>query len=144
MEEERRLFYVGITRAQDRIYLLHSLIRTFGRSRELEASPFYRDIPPELRAENNLYGISTLPHDSRTQIGSTWQELQAESAQKQPLEKQFNPGDRVEHPKWGNGLVLNSRLQDDDEIVDVFFDGLKGKNRNKKLIASLSNLKKST
>jgi DNA helicase-2/ATP-dependent DNA helicase PcrA len=142
MEEERRLFYVGITRAQDRLYLLHSLIRTFGRSRELEASPFYRDIPPELRAENNLYGMPSHNLNNNIQIGQTWKELQAKSAQEQPLEKKFNPGDRVQHPKWGSGLVLNSRLQDDDEIVDVFFEGLDDKSKNKKLIVSLSNLKK--
>jgi DNA helicase-2/ATP-dependent DNA helicase PcrA len=142
MEEERRLFYVGITRAMDRLYLLHSLVRNFGRSRELEASPFYRDIPPELRAENSLYGVRTTSQDSRIQIGRTWKDLQAESARSRPLEKQFNPGDRVQHPKWGNGLVLSSRLQDDDEIVDVFFNDLQDKNKNKKLIASLSNLKK--
>ncbi|RLD02759.1 MAG: hypothetical protein DRI65_14295, partial [Chloroflexota bacterium] len=41
-------------------------------------------------------------------------------------------------PKWGQGLVLNSILQDDDEIVDIFFEGV-GK---KKLIASLADLKK--
>jgi DNA helicase-2/ATP-dependent DNA helicase PcrA len=142
MEEERRLFYVGVTRAQDRLYLLHSLVRTFGRSRELEPSPFYYDIPPELRAEDNLYGISTPVYNSQSEIGQTWQELQAESSEIQPLEKQFNPGDRVEHPKWGTGLVLNSQLQDDDEILDVFFEEFPGKNKNKKLIASLSNLKK--
>ena len=142
MEEERRLFYVGITRAMDRLYLLHSLVRIFGRSRELEPSPFYRDIPPELRAENSLYGVAIPSQDSRIEIGLTWKELQAKSARKQPLEKQFNPGDKVQHPKWGKGLVLNSRLQDDDEILDVFFEGLKDKDKNKKLIASLSNLKK--
>jgi DNA helicase-2/ATP-dependent DNA helicase PcrA len=142
MEEERRLFYVGITRAQDRLYLLHSLIRTFGRSRELEASPFYRDIPPELRAEDNQYGIPSPNQHARIQIGQTWKELQAKSAREQPLEKQFNPGDRVQHPKWGIGLVLSSRLQDDDEIVDVFFDDLEDRSKNKKLIVSLSNLKK--
>jgi len=142
MEEERRLFYVGITRAKDRLYLLHSLVRTFGRSRELEASPFYRDIPPELRAGNSLYGVPVSRQDSQIKVGRTWKELQAESARNQPLEKQFNPGDKVQHPKWGNGLVLNSRLQDDDEIVDVFFEGMKDKERTKKLIASLSNLKK--
>lgn len=142
MEEERRLFYVGITRAQDRLYLLHSLVRSFGRSRELEASPFYRDIPPELRAEDSLYGVTATRPDSRIQIGRTWKELQEESARKIPLEKEFNPGDKVHHPKWGQGLVLSSRLQDDDEIVDVFFEGLEDQDRNKKLIASLSNLKK--
>ena len=142
MEEERRLFYVGITRAQDRLYLLHSLVRNFGRSRELEASPFYRDIPPGLRAEDDLYDIRMPRQDSRIRIGRTWKEFQVESSRKQPLERQFNPGDKVEHPKWGNGLVINSRLQDDDEIVDVFFKNIKDKNKNKKLIASLSNLKK--
>lgn len=142
MEEERRLFYVGITRAMDRLYLLHSLVRNFGRSRELEASPFYRDIPPELRAESNLYGGRNTSQNSRIKIGRTWKDLQQESARSRPLEKQFNPGDRVQHPKWGNGLVLSSQLQDDDEIVNVFFKGLQEKNKNKKLIASLSNLKK--
>ena len=142
MEEERRLFYVGITRAMDRLYLLHSLVRIFGRSRELDPSPFYFDIPPELRAENSLYGVTLPSQDSRIEIGLTWKELQAKSARNQPLEKQFNPGDKVEHPKWGKGLVLNSRLQDDDEILDVFFEGLEDKEKNKKMIASLSNLKK--
>jgi DNA helicase-2/ATP-dependent DNA helicase PcrA len=142
MEEERRLFYVGITRAKDRLYLLHSLIRNFGHSRDLEPSPFYVDIPPELRAEDTQFGIQLPSQDYRIQIGRTWNDLQSESARKQPLEKQFNPGDKVQHPKWGSGLVLSSRLQDDDEIVDVFFEGLDDKDRNKKLIASLSNLKK--
>ena len=51
---------------------------------------------------------------------------------------QYHPGDKVIHPKWGSGLVLNSVLQDDDEIVDIFFEDV-GK---KKLIASLADLKK--
>ncbi len=142
MEEERRLFYVGITRAQDRLYLLHSLVRNFGRSRELEASPFYRDIPPDLREEDSLYGVTSPIQERGSLTGQNWKDLQAESARNQPLEKQFNPGDRVRHPKWGAGLVLSSRLQDDDEIVDIFFEGLKDKDRNKKLIVSLSNLEK--
>jgi len=144
MEEERRLFYVGVTRAMDRLYLLHSLVGGFGRSRELEASPFYYDIPPQLRAENNLYGGTGPRQDNRSQIGRTWKEFQAESDRDKPLEREFNPGDRVQHPKWGSGLVLSSQLQDDDEVVDVFFEDLAEKNKNKKLIASLSNLKKIT
>jgi DNA helicase-2/ATP-dependent DNA helicase PcrA len=43
---------------------------------------------------------------------------------------------RVMHPAWGEGLVLNSRLQDNDEIVDVFFEemGLK------RVVASLAGM----
>jgi DNA helicase II / ATP-dependent DNA helicase PcrA len=39
----------------------------------------------------------------------------------------YQPGARVLHPVWGEGMVLNSRIMDDDEIVDVFFEemGLK-------------------
>jgi len=142
MEEERRLFYVGITRAKDRLYLLHSLERYMGSTMYLDESRFYRDIPPDLRAQNGYYGAPAPRQNSRIQIGLTWKELQARSSRGQSVQKEFNPGDRVEHPKWGKGLVLSSRLQDDDEILDVFFDGLDEQDRKKKLIVSLSNLKK--
>ena len=55
MEEERRLLYVGITRAMDRLYLFHSLNRyTYGYFEPMEASRYYRDIPPELREEDGM------------------------------------------------------------------------------------------
>jgi hypothetical protein len=49
---------------------------------------------------------------------------------------QFRAGMHVQHPVWGEGLVLNSRLQDGDEVVDVFFSemGLK------RVVASLARL----
>jgi DNA helicase-2/ATP-dependent DNA helicase PcrA len=42
----------------------------------------------------------------------------------------------VRHPSWGEGMVLNSRIQDDDEVVDIFFQdvGLK------KVMAAFANL----
>jgi hypothetical protein len=43
---------------------------------------------------------------------------------------------RVNHPAWGEGLVVNVRVQDGEELVDVFFDGA----GFKKLLASLANL----
>jgi DNA helicase-2/ATP-dependent DNA helicase PcrA len=51
-------------------------------------------------------------------------------------EPKYRAGARVNHPVWGEGMVLNSRIQDDDEIVDVFFEqvGLK------RLAASLAKL----
>ena len=53
------------------------------------------------------------------------------------IKQRFRPGMRVEHPTWGEGMVLNSRLQDDDEIVDAFFDSV----GLKRVAASLANLK---
>jgi DNA helicase-2/ATP-dependent DNA helicase PcrA len=135
MEEERRLFYVGITRAEDRLYLFHSLNRySFGYFEPMEASRYYRDIPVELRAENDFpYFVQA----GRVQQDiQDWKDLQQDSALREKKEVQYQPGQKVKHPKWGDGLVLNSKIQDDDEVVDIFFEGV-GK---KKLIASLADL----
>ena len=138
MEEERRLLYVGITRAKDRLYLFHSLNRySYGYMEPLESSRYYRDIPPELRAENGSPIIRTTSASSADSV-RPWKEIQKESNRPASQEIQYHPGEKVDHPKWGQGLVLNSILQDDDEIVDIFFEGV-GK---KKLIASLADLKK--
>ncbi|MCJ7715941.1 MAG: UvrD-helicase domain-containing protein [Anaerolineales bacterium] len=137
MEEERRLFYVGITRAKDGLYLFHSLNRySYGYFEPMEASRYYRDIPPDLRAEDNLPQYSPTPRKS-PQIVQSWKHIQKESPRADKLEPQYHPGQKIKHAKWGEGLVLNSVLQDDDEIVDIFFEGV-GK---KKLIASLADLK---
>ena len=52
------------------------------------------------------------------------------------LEAKFRAGTRVKHPMWGEGIVLDSRVQDDDEIVDVVFESV----GVKRLAASLANL----
>ncbi len=138
MEEERRLLYVGITRAKERLYLFHSLNRfSYGYMEPMESSRYYRDIPPELRAENGSPIIRTTSTSSAESV-RPWKEIQKESSRPASQEIQYRPGEKVDHPKWGQGLVLNSILQDDDEIVDIFFEGV-GK---KKLIASLADLKK--
>ena len=51
---------------------------------------------------------------------------------------QFKPGDRVRHVKFGDGMVLRSMLQRDDEEVEVFFESVGGK----RLSAAMSGLKK--
>jgi len=141
MEEERRLFYVGVTRAKDRLYLFHSLNRySFGYFEPLESSRYYHDIPPELRAEDGeqVRQAASFGGSGNRQSARTWKELQGKSPPEIIRENQYHPGEKVDHPKWGPGLVLNSVLQDDDEVLDVFFEEV-GK---KKLIASLINLKK--
>jgi len=48
----------------------------------------------------------------------------------------FHAGTRIKHPTWGEGMVLDSRIQDNDEIVDVVFESV----GIKRLAASLANL----
>jgi DNA helicase-2/ATP-dependent DNA helicase PcrA len=138
MEEERRLFYVGITRAKDRLYLVRA-IRRGGRGAAEETYPsrFLEDIPDELlvgRWSSRGVASGRAPH--RRQADYVWKDALPVSAQPAPIESRYRAGIRVRHPTWGEGIVLSSKLQDQDEIVDVVFEtvGLK------KLAASLANL----
>ena len=132
MEEERRLFYVGITRAKDRLYLVRSMQRGGrGYAEETYPSRFLDDIP-----ENLLVGKS---RNGRGLRGRPAETLWAASHTSRPaslVEAKYRAGTRVKHPLWGEGIVLDSRLQDDDEIVDVVFESV----GVKRLAASLANL----
>jgi len=119
MQEERRLFYVGITRAQDHLYLVIPLNRSaYGYSEPVEESRFMKDIPGHLVVESGRTVRSArLPYPSRA---DRWETSKAASI----LQPQYRAGARVKHPVWGEGMVLKSQLQDDDEIVDIFFAGV--------------------
>jgi DNA helicase-2/ATP-dependent DNA helicase PcrA len=136
MDEERRLFYVGITRAMDRLYLLRALRRggSFGRSRDSFAeetlpSRYLDDIPADL-----LAGKGRSPRRPERGAASSWSGADSQAAPIQEL--QFRAGTHVRHPVWGEGIVLNSRLQDNDETVDVVFESV----GIKRLAASLAKL----
>jgi DNA helicase-2/ATP-dependent DNA helicase PcrA len=132
MEEERRLFYVGITRAKDRLYLLRALRRGGrGYAEETIPSRYLDDIPPELlsgkaRAERSRSARAQTP---------SW--LLSDSKTSAVVETRFRAGMKVRHSAWGEGLVLNSKIQNDDETVDVVFESV----GIKRLAASLANLK---
>jgi DNA helicase-2/ATP-dependent DNA helicase PcrA len=134
MEEERRLLYVGITRAKNRLYLAYAQNRSlYGYSEPIDPSRYLDDIPIHLVDERQpaRSGRRTL----RAAYGD--ERWQAPSpARARVTEQRFHPGLRVQHNVWGEGMVLNSRIQDDDEIVDIFFEqvGLK------RVAASLANL----
>jgi DNA helicase-2/ATP-dependent DNA helicase PcrA len=141
MEEERRLFYVGITRAKDRLYLLRALRRGGrGYAEETIPSRYLDDIPPEL-----LSGEARGGRHSKHSSTPAW--LRSDPLSGNTLspkgegpatvkEAHFRAGMRVQHPAWGEGIVLNSRLQDNDETVDVVFESV----GIKRLAASLANL----
>lgn len=126
MEEERRLFYVGITRAKNQVYLLCPQNRnSYGYSEPVEASRFLLDIPDELLASDGFGYTRRRVQSSMVRRPDKWETPAAVFAR--ITQPQYHPGSRVLHPVWGEGMVLNSRIQDDDEIVDIFFEevGLK-------------------
>jgi DNA helicase-2/ATP-dependent DNA helicase PcrA len=140
MEEERRLFYVGITRAKDKLYLLRAITRGGrGMAEETYPSRFIDDIPEALLVGKTRTGRSTL---SRGSFGSSSASSNSNWTLPPPprpapvATSKYNAGTRIKHAVWGEGIVLSSRLQDGDEIVDVVFESV----GIKRLAASLAKL----
>jgi DNA helicase II / ATP-dependent DNA helicase PcrA len=132
MSEERRLMYVGITRAKDRLYLLRPFRRNqWGQSDAAAPSRFLADLP-----DAALDGkVKKAPEV--TDSVTSWKPVAKERPQTN-TGSLFRAGDRVTHAKFGEGTVLGSTKQRDDEEVDVFFAA----NGRKRLSASMSGLKK--
>ena len=134
MEEERRLLYVGITRAMDRLFLLVTQSRNaFGYQEPCDPSRFLQDIPENLL---EITARATYGGRSKAYQPQTWSSAASASPAQVNRTIRFPAGAKVVHPVWGDGMVLNSRLQDDDEIVDVFFEKL----GMKRVMASLAHL----
>jgi len=132
MQEECRLLYVGITRAENRLYLLHTNNRyTYGYSEPAQPSRFLADLPYQIVDGN---GSANIPHRvTTTKIQDTiWESKRPP----QVIKKTYNPGMKVEHSVWGGGLILSSKIEDDDEIVDVFFESV----GMKRIVASIAKL----
>jgi DNA helicase-2/ATP-dependent DNA helicase PcrA len=135
MQEERRLFYVGITRTKERLYLVSPLNRSsYGFPEPLDESRFLLDIPEEFFQQEGFTRTHRQRQNGFSYRTNRWETNKTESDKEK--EAQYSPGTRVEHPVWGEGMVLNSRLQDDEEIVDIFFDGV----GLKRVAASLAKL----
>jgi DNA helicase II / ATP-dependent DNA helicase PcrA len=132
MEEERRLFYVGITRAKDKLYLLRAIQRGGrGMSEETYPSRFMDDIPESLLVGKTRTGrpMTGGPSEAKWSLPS--------SPRPAPVStNKYKAGIRIKHPIWGDGIILDSKMQDGDEIVDVVFESV----GIKRLAASLANL----
>ncbi len=138
MEEERRLFYVGITRAKDRLYLVRALQRGGrGYAEETIPSRFLDDIGDELLVGRSSSRAGSMGRGSRHRSTEhLWRQVSTIAPAASLTEPQYRAGTRVRHPTWGEGIVLNSRIQDSDEIVEVVFESV----GLKKLAASLAHL----
>ncbi len=153
MEEERRLCYVGITRAKERLYLLRTFRRAFyGNAEPSEPSRYLADIPRHLITGNTkpaLRHSSYRHNDIDADAAETSAHRSAKPAlasrrsksehRKSEIEhRQFNAGDKVSHPSFGDGVVVASKMVGTDEEVQIAFAGI----GVKRLIARYANLRK--
>ncbi len=126
IEEERRLCYVGVTRAQKQVYLLRAYRRSFlGGSSLNPPSRFLKDIPPHLVTikglwEEELFAPVAAPSPRRFTLLS------------------LKIGEHVHHKIFGEGEVIDCSRMGDDQVVTVTFKEA----GTKKLLLSLAPLKK--
>ncbi|MBI4318111.1 MAG: UvrD-helicase domain-containing protein [Chloroflexi bacterium] len=118
MEEERRLCYVGMTRAKERLFLVYAFRRTlYGNSTVNTPSRFLADIPPNLVSGWRDKTTST----AKAPLGRSTPEIEQKAVPKVPVEPVYRPGDRVRHAKFGEGIVISTVVLADDQEVSVAF-----------------------
>jgi DNA helicase-2/ATP-dependent DNA helicase PcrA len=136
VEEERRLCYVGITRAREKLHLTCSISRrSFGNRAYNPHSRFLEEIPPDL-----MEGFQALrkEEDHTAGGGTTVPFLDDLPQDEMHAAFNFKLGDRVRHAAFGTGLVIKARNEGADMRLTVSFMNF----GRKELIASKANLEK--
>lgn len=114
MEEERRLCYVGMTRAMKKLFITYAESRrVYGQDKFHTASRFIREIPGEYVQEVRLKSQISRPVHNRFSRMASHEAFEGSG---------FALGQRVEHPKFGEGVVLNYEGSGDHARVQVNFD----------------------
>ena len=137
LEEERRLCYVGITRAKIQLYISKTSRRGFRGSTEPSLpSRFLHEIPNDLIKPINDIKITSNNLTSKKHI--TRRTINKINSNKEP-QIEFKDGDKINHPKFGNGIIISSEISGNDyKLTITFKDGV----GIKKLMAGMSNLTK--
>ena len=143
LEEERRLAYVAITRAKERLYCVHVRERMiFGKTQFNPRSRFIDEIPEELV---DLGYIQKNEHDNAPR--SKKPTISAEFFKKADLtsdigrtgaSEQLEVGDRIKHHTFGEGEIISVKPMGADYMYEIIFDSV----GTKKLMATYAKLKK--
>ncbi len=130
LEEERRLCYVAITRAMEKLYITHAESRRLhGTDTFNPPSRFLREIPKDLIDEIRPRAQTNIPYNRKD-----FEEIKNEFEE----EIGISLGQKVQHNKFGEGIVLNYEGSGDSARVQVNFDN----SGTKWLVMAYANLKK--
>jgi len=154
VEEERRLAYVGITRAKKELFMLHAQSRMlFGNTTRNKPSRFATEIPSELMNVTRASGFGGFSKGTGGGAGASFGDIPSSGksytftgfdgsagAKKEPAAQSeaFQSGDRVNHKTFGDGMVISVTPMGSDSLIEVAFDS-KG---SKKLMSNFAKLKR--
>ena len=140
VEEERRLFYVAITRAREKLYLTSSEVRrAYGKPIYYKTSRFMDEIRSNIKElENKSFATFNSRSFERASNEDYMREKTRQSVLDTKLKKRENSdetyqvGDKVVHSKWGQGMIVQIKESEDGNELVVAFDkkGLKKLNQD--------------
>ncbi|WP_182101913.1 DNA helicase PcrA [Niallia taxi] len=141
MEEERRLAYVGITRAEQQLFITNAQMRTlFGRTNMNPPSRFIKEIPedllegvPERKSESRFASRPAAPAAARKAV------VRPAARTTGGEEIGWNVGDKAVHGKWGTGTVVSVKGEGDSKELDIAFPSPVG---IKRLLAKFAPIQK--
>ncbi len=125
MEEERRLAYVGITRAEEELFLTNAKMRTlYGKTTMNAPSRFINEIPDEIMESLNEEQ-ETLPwQQTSTQMtgaGTPRRSQRTVPVRKSGASLGWSVGDKAKHGKWGVGTVVSTKGEGESLELDIAF-----------------------
>jgi len=127
LQEERRLMYVGMTRAREQLFISHALQRTiFGNTSGFTTSMFLADIPQELAEAEGTERSTDRAYERSvgfTREPSKWKgAINTPSAVKDNKDLELAVGDRVNHDSFGEGSVISVSGQNPRQTAEVRFE----------------------
>lgn len=145
LQEERRLAYVAITRAKEKLYLLHANARMiFGSTTYNKPSRFAGEIPNELmevtaaqrQVQNNVSKQKFPAHQPQTSTfaGHTTASVKPQSEST----PSYQTGNQIMHKAFGKGMIVSAQRMGNDTLLEIAFDKI----GTKKLMANFAKLKK--
>lgn len=145
IEEERRLAYVGVTRAKKKLYLTRARTRMlFGQTRYNQPSRFVKEIPESLLEKSGGEIVRSFSSSSVTQHRAPqtpsrgFTSAPTHTVPSSGSKQQFNVGDTVEHKAYGEGVILSARPMGNDTLLEIAFIN----SGTKKIMANFANVVK--
>ena len=139
MEEERRLAYVGITRAKEKLIMTNAKTRMiYGQTSYNPPSCFIAEIPEELTLVKKPQTITQQQTEKTYAPKQTYSSSFASVSQKPVSTPGYKIGERVNHKKFGDGMIISATKMGNDMLLEIAFDSV----GTKKLMAKVAPLTK--